>query len=162
MKPTVYIETTIPSLLTAWPSRDLIVAADQQTTRRWWETRRGQFQTFVSEFVLDEAGQGDKEAAAQRLRVLAECELLKATDEVRSLTLALLDAGLIPRKAAADAAHIAVAAVHGMDFLLTWNCRHIANAMIADRVRAVCRERGCKSPIICTPHELMLPLSHET
>ena len=90
MKPTVYIETTIPSLLTAWPSRDLIVAADQQMTRRWWETRRGQFQLFVSEFVLDEAGQGDKEAAAQRLQVLAECELLKATDEVRSLTLSLI------------------------------------------------------------------------
>lgn len=162
MKPKVYLETTIPSLLTAWPSRDLIVAADQQTTRRWWETRRGQFQLFISEFVLDEAGQGDKDAAAQRLQVLAECELLKATEEVRSLTLALLDAGLIPRKAVADAAHIAVAAVHGMDFLLTWNCRPIANAMIGDRVRAVCAQHACKSPTICTPHELMIPLSHET
>jgi hypothetical protein len=157
MKPTVYLETTIPSLLTAWPSRDLIVAADQQVTRQWLETRRRHFELFVSDFVLDEAGQGDSNAAAQRLQVLEECGVLQATDAVEALTTGLLDAGLIPRKAAADAAHIAVAAVHGMDFLLTWNCRHIANAMIAERVRAICAQLGYKAPNICTPHELMIP-----
>lgn len=157
MKPKVYLETTIPSLLVARPSRDLIMAADQQTTLEWWKTRRGKFQLFVSELVLEESAKGDRALAAQRLATIVQCQVLEATDAARSLTLALLDSGLIPGKAAADAAHIAVAAVHGMDFLLTWNCRHIANAMTVDRVRDLCAQRGFPSPVICTPYELMIP-----
>jgi hypothetical protein len=157
MKPKVYLETTIPSLLVARPGRDLIVAADQQTTLEWWDTRRGRFQLFVSELVLEEAAKGDRLLAGRRLAAIAPCGVLKASDAARLLTVQLLASGLIPGKAAADAAHIALAAVHGMDFLLTWNCRHIANAMTVDRVRELCAREGFPAPVICTPYELMLP-----
>jgi len=156
MKPRVYLETTIPSLLTAWPSRDLLIAADQQATREWWETRRKKFQLFVSELVLEEAGKGDEAAAKLRLEALIGCDILPATDAAQTLTTAMLAARVVPHKASADAAHIAMAAVHGMDFLLTWNCRHIANAMIAEQVRAICAREGCNAPVICTPNELMI------
>jgi hypothetical protein len=156
VKPRVYVETTIPSLLVARPSPLLRVANDQQMTREWWDTRRGKFELFVSELVLEEAARGDRAFAAQRLAAIAHCRILKATDEARSLTLELLDSGLIPAKAAADAAHIAVAAVQGMDFLQTWNCRHIANAMTVDQVRELCALSGFPAPVICTPYELML------
>lgn len=115
------------------------------------------FQLFVSELVLEESARGDRALAAQRLAVIAQCQVVEATDAARSLTLELLGSGLIPTKAAVDAAHIALAAVHGMDFLLTWNCRHIANAMTVDRVRDLCARRGFPPPVICTPYELMLP-----
>ena len=156
MKPKVYLETTIPSLLVARPSRDLIIAADQQTTLEWWKTRRAKFQLFVSELVLEESAKGDRSLAAQRLATIAHCQVLEATDAARSLTLTLLASGLIPGKTAADAAYLAVAAVHGMDFLLTWNCRHIANAMTVDRIREFCAEAGFPAPVFCTPCELML------
>jgi hypothetical protein len=156
MKPKVYLETTIPSLLTAWPSRDLVIAGQQQVTRDWWGTRRNDFQLFVSELVLEEAGLGDSAAAALRLEAVAGCALLAATKETQELARALLASRLIPPDAAADAAHIAVAAVHGMDFLLTWNCRHIANATLVEPVRAVCLRGGFPAPVICTPVELMI------
>ena len=156
MKPTVHIETTIPSLLTARPSRDVWIAGQQQATRDWWETRRKDFRLFISELVLDEAGMGDATAAAPRLKALADCRVLIVTDATEALTNALLATRLIPPKAAADAVHIAVAAVHHMDFLLTWNCRHIANATIVDRIRAVCLREGYPPPLICTPNELMV------
>jgi len=157
MKPKVYLETTIPSLLVARPSPMLRVANDQQMTREWWETRRGEFQLFVSELVLQESARGDRALAAQRRVIIAPCRVLEATDAARSLTVELLASGLIPAKAAADAVHIAVAAVHGMDFLLTWNCRHIANAMTVDCIRELCGRQGFPAPVICTPYELMLP-----
>jgi len=157
LTPKVYLETTIPSLLVARPSPLLRVANDQQMTREWWDTRRDKFQLFVSELVLQEAARGGRAFAAQRLAAVAQCRIQEATDAAQSLTLELLNSGLIPANAAADAAHIAVAAVQGMDFLLTWNCRHIANAMIVDRVRALCARRGFPAPVICTPYELMLP-----
>jgi hypothetical protein len=157
VKPKVYLETTIPSLLVARPSPLLRVANVQQVTREWWDARRGKFQLFVSELVLQEAARGDSTFAAERLAVIAQCRILEASAAAQSLTLRLLDSGLIPGKAAADTAHIAIAAAHGLDFLLTWNCRHIANAMTGDRVRALCSRHGFPAPVICTPYELMLP-----
>ena len=155
MKPKVYLETTIPSLLTAWPSRDLIIAADQQSTRDWWENRRQDFELFISPEVLGEAAQGDPEAARLRLEVLATLPVLAATQEVEELTRIILTTGLIPPRATRDAAHIAFAAVHEMDFLLTWNCRHIHNAMISRRLAEVCAAQGYTLPVLCTPRELM-------
>jgi len=152
---TVYLETTIPSYLTAWPSRDLIVAAHQRLTREWWDTRHDRFELYVSQFVLDEAGGGDELAAAQRLQVLVALPLLDINEDVTDLAVALLAAGAVSGAAALDAAHIAVAAVHAMDFLLTWNCRHIANAESIPAVRRVCTELGYECPTICTPEELM-------
>jgi predicted nucleic acid-binding protein len=156
MKPKVYLETTIPSLLTAWPSRDLIIAADQQLTKEWWRTRRRDFELFVSQVVLDEAAEGDKAAAAGRLAEIGGLPILEVNGEVEEVARALLNSGLIPVKASNDALHLAVAAVHKMHFLLTWNCRHLANAAIGGQLASTCRQAGFEMPVICTPKELML------
>src|SRR5258708_7887724 len=155
MKPLLYLETTIPSCLTSRRGRVLIVASDRQMTRDWWETRKGGFQLFISQLVVDEAGGGDPAAARERLKAIQHLPLLDITPEVAELAAAILDSGKIPRKAATDAAHIAIAAVHGMDFLVTWNCVHIANAAIAKALAAICREHGWECPVICTPEELL-------
>ena len=155
MKSRLYVETTIPSYLTSWPSRDLVVAGHQQITREWWATRRDDFQLFISQLVVDEAGAGDPVAARKRLKVLEGLPLLDITPEVAEVASSILASGKVPRKAATDAAHIAIAAVHGMDFLVTWNCVHIANAVIAKSLVSICREHGYECPVICTPEELM-------
>ncbi len=155
MKPRLYLETTIPSYLTAWPSRDLITAAHQQITKDWWRIRRDAFDVFASQFVLDEAAFGDQVAAQLRMAVLQSFPLLELSDEVAMVTSALLKSGIIPVKAAGDASHIAICAVHSIDYLMTWNCRHIANATIIKTVRKVCEEYGFTCPIICTPEELL-------
>ena len=155
MKPTVYIETTIPSLLTAWPSRDVEIAAQQVATREWWEARRQNFDLYVSPEVLSEAAQGDAEAARLRLEAIAALPVLAANDDVEALTQRILLTGVIPPRATRDAAHIAFASVYAMDFLLTWNCRHIHNAMISRRLAAACAASGFTLPVLCTPRELM-------
>lgn len=156
MKPTVYLETTIFSLLTAWPSRDVEIAWQQIATREWWEKRRMDFELFVSSEVLGEAAQGDADAARVRLEAIATLPVLAVTNEVEELTRRILATGLIPPRATRDAAHIAFASVHGMDFLLTWNCRHIHNAMISRRLSGVCAAMGFTLPVLCTPRELMV------
>jgi hypothetical protein len=158
MKPTVYIETTIPSLLTARTSRDVEIAGQQIATRKWWEKRREAFDLYISSEVLKEAGRGDQEAARQRLDALAECKILAATDTAEALAARIPSTGLIPVRAASDAVHIAYAAAHGMDFLLTWNCRHILNAFNERRLAAVCAGMGTSLPVLCTPPELMAAL----
>ena len=151
----VYLETTIPSYLTAWLSRDLVMAAHQQTTREWWETRRQDFELFVSQFVIDEAGLGDPDAARRRLELLADMPLLDASEKVYTLANELLTRVPLPPKAAADSLHIAIATVNGMDYLLTRNCTHIANAALRASIEVVCRENGYEPPVICTPEELL-------
>jgi hypothetical protein len=154
MKQTLYLETTIPSYVTSRPSRDLIIAGHQQVTKEWWEKRRDAFQIYISQLVIDEAGAGDPGAAQERMQVIKDFSVLDITPEVGLLASGILASGILPRKAATDAAHIAIAAVHGMDFLLTWNCVHIANAAIAKAVANTCRQRGFECPVICTPEEL--------
>jgi hypothetical protein len=156
MKPKVYLETTIPSLLVARPSRDLSIAGQQQATRDWWNERRRRYELFVSVLVMTEAERGDVLAAKERLARLKECQVLPYPKEAQDLTRALLSSRLIPPRAEIDAAHVATAAVHGMHFLLTWNCRHIANAAISEKLRDVCARNGFPAPVICTPHELMV------
>jgi hypothetical protein len=155
MKPKVYLETTIPSYLMAWPSRDLVTAAHQQITREWWETRRQDFDLFISQMVIDEASAGDREAAARRLEILAALPLLDPGNEAAELAQALIEHVPLPESAAADALHIAIAVVNGMDYLLTWNCTHIANAALRSKIEAVSRSQGFEVPIICTPEELL-------
>ncbi|MCK5682996.1 type II toxin-antitoxin system VapC family toxin [bacterium] len=155
MKAKVYIETSIPSYLTARPSNDIRAMANQNTTLEWWENRRGDFEIFISEFVIAELSQGDPEAAARRLKAIEAIPELDINDEVRQLGKLLISEGPIPEKAEMDAFHIAVAAVNGMDYLLTWNCKHIANAVMRSRVENVCHNHGYLPPIICTPQELM-------
>lgn len=155
MKPKVYIETSIASYLTARPSNDIRAAANQNTTIEWWETRRTCFDLFISEFVVAEAALGHMEAASRRMVAIEGIPELEVTEEVRVLGKAFITEGPIPPKAEIDAYHIAVAAVHGIEYLLTWNCTHIANAAIRSKVEFVCREHGYEPPIICTPQELM-------
>jgi hypothetical protein len=154
MKPRLYLETTIPSYLTSRPSRDLIVAGHQQTTKDWWEARRHAFEPYISQLVVDEAGAGDPAAARERLKVVEGLPLLDITPAVAELASDILAMRIIPHKAATDAAHIAIAAVHSMDFLVTWNCVHIANAAIVKALVAVCRKHAWECPVICTPEEL--------
>jgi hypothetical protein len=132
----------------------LIVAAHQQIIHDWWETRLDDFEVYISQFVLDEAGAGDAEAAAKRLALLASFPLLDATPEALHLARALVERGAIPPRKATDAAHIAVATVHHIQFLLTWNCTHLANAEILAQVQAICAQLGYAAPIVCTPEEL--------
>lgn len=117
--------------------------------------RRQAFDLYVSQEVLKEAARGDAEAARDRLAALAECRILAATDMAEALTERILFTGLIPARAASDAVHIGYAAAHGMDFLLTWNCRHILNAVIQRRLAGVCLAMGLTLPVLCTPSELM-------
>jgi hypothetical protein len=151
----VYIETTTTSHLAAPPSRDLQVAAHQQATHDWWRSRRQQFECFISQVVLDEAAAGDAGAAAARQLLMDQLAVLEVTEEAERLTAAIVAAGAMPSRAVRDAAHIAVAAVNAVDYLLTWNCRHLANAQIMRKVAVVCNSSGLAMPLICTPEELM-------
>lgn len=153
MKPRVYIETTVLSYLTALPSRDLVHAAHQQLTVEWWAVRDA-YELFVSDAVLAEARLGDPAAAARRLAAARPLVVLAASGEAQDLASEMLAAAAMPRKAAVDAVHVAIAAVNGMDFLLTWNCTHIANAAMRPRIESVCRSAGFEPPTICTPEEL--------
>ncbi len=155
MKRRVYIETTVASYLTARPSRDLIVAAHQELTIEWWAKHRVRFDLYISDIVLREAAKGDTLAASKRLAELSGIDVLALDDHSRDLASAFMERRLIPEKAVEDALHVAVATAQGMDFLLTWNCRHIANAEVVERLEAVCSELGYRMPILCTPEQLM-------
>lgn len=152
---TVYIETTFLSYLVARPSRDLLVAAHQQATKDWWIERRGEFECYVSQVVLDEAAAGDPQEAKARMQMIGDFPVLEITEEAESLAMRIMESGAIPPNAVRDAAHIAVATVNQMDYLLTWNCKHLANAQIIRRVAVVCNQEGYDMPVICTPEELM-------
>jgi hypothetical protein len=151
----VYIETSIVSYLTARPSSDLLAAAWQKVTIDWWDTQRQRFDLFVSGIVVEEAGRGGSIAAVRRIEALAGIPLLAITDEVLAFSEALIQAGALPRKALGDSLHIAVSAVHGIDYLLTWNYRHIDNAETKPIIRKVCLANSYSYPEICTPRELM-------
>jgi len=155
IKPKVYVETTIVSYLTARLSRDLVTAAHQQITEQWWKDRRLAFDLFASQAVIDEAGEGDETMVGLRLKVLEELPLLDITEEVSSFAEELIRVGPMPRKAAIDAVHVAASVVHRIDYLLTWNCKHLANAAIRVKIDQMCRSRSYSSVVICTPEELM-------
>jgi predicted nucleic acid-binding protein len=155
MKAKLYLETTIPSYLVRRPSRDLLVAAHQQITREWWDWRRTEFDLYVSELVLQEVRAGDPQLASKRLEVLSGVPVLAASEEIISMAEDLITVGPIPRRATGDAAHIAIATVYGCEYLLTWNCRHIANAELQRAIRRVVEQYGYAVPTLCTPEELM-------
>ena len=151
----IYIETTIPSYLTARPSRDIVQAARQQLTREWWDVERRNYDLCISQIVLDEAAVGDAEAAQRRMAVIDTLPLLDLTFEVDGLAETIMQSGLLPASASRDAVHIAVTAVHQVHFLLTWNCRHIANATIFRDLQHIIMSAGYDVPVICTPEELL-------
>lgn len=152
---TVYIETSVISYLTARTARDVLAAAWQDTTNRWWDNQRGRFEVFTSQLVVEEVSQGDAGAAQRRLQVLKDLPHLSMSDPVTQLAGDLVKEGALPETAMNDALHVAIAAYHGVDYLLTWNCRHIDNAEMRPLIRSVCTIKGYTCPEICTPLELM-------
>jgi hypothetical protein len=153
MRPKIYLETTIASYLTARTSRNILVAAHQQITRRWWR-RRNRFELFVSQAVLQEAARGDAVVAARRLAAMEGLPVLAVGSAATELSERLVRSCALPPKAQMDAVHIAVSVLNGMDYLLTWNCTHIANATLRGKIEETCRDEGLQAPIICTPEEL--------
>ncbi|MCE2543916.1 MAG: type II toxin-antitoxin system VapC family toxin [Acidobacteria bacterium] len=154
-KKTVYIETSVVSYLTARPTSDLLPAAWQKITADWWETRRNRFDLMTSKVTLDEAGRGDAGASARRLAALSDIPVLPITGAVSDLADKLVQGGALPAKALNDALHVAVSGVHGVDYLLTWNYRHLDNAEARPVIRRICSRYGYGGPEICTPRELM-------
>lgn len=151
----MYIETTIVSYLTARPSRDVVVAGRQALTADWWASCRERYDVFVSALVVDEAGDGDAEAARARLTAIAGVPALNVDDESLALANLLVDAGPMPKEYPEDALHIAICAVNGIDYLVTWNCAHLANAVLRRQVERFLEKQGYACPGICTPEELM-------
>ncbi|MBA3922749.1 MAG: type II toxin-antitoxin system VapC family toxin [Nostocaceae cyanobacterium] len=155
MSQTAYIETSIFGYLTARSTKNLILAANIEVTRDWWANYRGSVDIYVSQLVLDEAALGDEKIATQRLDILQNLALLEPNEVAEELVTAFLTKSNLPPKAANDAAHIAIATVHSMNYLLTWNCKHIANAHIQKKLRQICSDFGYDLPTICTPYEMM-------
>jgi len=151
----IYIETSIVSHATSRPSSDANIATLQMQARDWWRIERPKFDLVTSQLVINEASAGNLEAAADRLRLLEGLRLVPITDEVHEIADALISASVMPRTAAADALHVAAAAFAGVDYLLTQNCRHIANAHILPRVYAILADRGYGGLLICTPAEFL-------
>ena len=154
---TVYIETTIIGHIAGRILRDPLAAARQRVTRNWWRDNTTRYTVFISQLVLDECADGDPSAAAERLEVMKDIDLIESSDEVDALAAALIAGKAIPASEPRDAFHIAISAVNGIRYLMTWNFRHIANASLRGRIEQVCREAGFEPPIICTPDELMGP-----
>jgi hypothetical protein len=153
--PTLYVETSIVSYLRSRPSAQVVAAARQLLTRKWWETERPNYELVTSQYVLDEAADGDAEVASVRLAALAGVPLLPVENAILSIADEILRKAILPRSASVDALHIAMVAHHQVDYLLTWNCSHIANAKILPMVFDVLDGRGLPRPIICTPEELL-------
>ncbi|MDH4187060.1 MAG: type II toxin-antitoxin system VapC family toxin [Nitrospira sp.] len=150
----VYVETSVISYYAARPSQDIVTAARQTITQEWWNEARGRYESYISVLVVEEAKAGDAVAAQRRSDALSGLPILEINDATVSLAKHLIDGGLIPETSAEDALHIAVATVHGMDFLLTWNFRHINNAEMKARIGAAIEALGYECPIICSPEEL--------
>jgi hypothetical protein len=151
----IYIESTIPSYVVARPARHLLQAARQQLTKDWWDFKRAQHELFISQVVLDEITSGEADMARRRLMLVRGIPLLEAHASANALGREILRSGLLPASADGDAAHIALATVHEMDILLTWNCRHIANVAIQQRLRRLVEQSGCTLPSLATPEEFM-------
>lgn len=154
MAETVYLETSIFGYLTARPSQNLILVANVEVTREWWQLQKNNFQLYVSQVVLDEVSRGDLTIASQRVQLVQSISALSVTRNSISLGKQFLAKTNLPQKAELDTLHIAIATVHGLDYLLTWNCKHIANAKIQKKLAQVANDFGFKLPILCTPYEL--------
>ena len=152
---TVYLETTIVGHIAGRLHPDPLVAARQGVTRDWWRNHASKFAVFISQLVLDECAAGDPTAAAERFEVIDGVDLLESSDDVDALADALISGMAIPASEPRDAFHIAISAVNGVQYLMTWNFKHIANASLRSRIERICRDAGYEPPIICTPDELM-------
>ena len=154
MKPKLYVETSIISYLTSRPNRDVVVTANQQLTQEWWENRQD-FDLFISQLVIDEISKGEIEMAKMRLDLVQDIPFVDFNDEAKNLAEEILRQNILPQKATLDVFHIATTTVHKLDFLLTSNCKHIANAFIFRRIEKICLDFGYEPPIVCTPQEIL-------
>ena len=155
MNRSVYIESSVISYLAAWPSRDLVIAGHQAITAEWWDNHRLRYDAYVSPLVVEEISAGDASAAEERLRVIADIPSVSIAAEAESLASALLASNAVPANSARDALHIAIAATQGMDYLVTWNFKHINNASTRTMVVNVVSNSGLVCPVLCSPEELM-------
>ena len=152
---TVYIETSVVSYLRQRPSSQVVMAAHQLLTHKWWDTERTNYELVVSQYVLDEASAGNPTLAAERLQLLDGIPLLPDAPEITRIADEIMSRAILPAKAQVDALHIATVAHHRIQYLLTWNCKHIANAKILPRIHQVLTDAGVPIPVICTPEELL-------
>ena len=155
MKESIYIETSVVSYYVSKPSRDIIVLAHQQITSEWWPKAVKRFDVYISEVVVEEAAAGNKESAEQRLNKLKGFLHLELTEKVEKIAQIYMEKLSIPKKSLRDAAHLAVASVHNIDYLVTWNCVHLANGEIIKKLLKINEKLSIKTPVICTPEELM-------
>ncbi|MGR3304164.1 MAG: type II toxin-antitoxin system VapC family toxin [Candidatus Scalindua sp.] len=155
MKSSVYIETSIVSYYTSRPNRDIIIAARQQQTHDWWNSQMKNFDVFISKMTLDEIADGDTTAAEKRLHVVKKFPLLDLNKAVFILSEGLILSKVMPKEYPEDALHVAVAAAHGIEFILTWNFAHINNAATKRNIEIYISNHGYECPVICTPEELM-------
>jgi len=155
MNPSVYIETSVIGYLTSWPRPDATMAGHQNTTKLWWSTAAERFDLFVSQLVVRECSEGDAAAVKDRLGSIVALPVLPITLEAEALAQALIQGRAVPESQPNDALHIALAAVHGVQYLVSWNFRHIVNASLRPAIERVCRDRGYDPPILCTPEELL-------
>lgn len=152
---TVYVETSIISYLRQKPSTQVVLAARQLLTHQWWNDERSHYQLVASQFVIDEASAGDPTLAAERLQLLAGIPLLPLDPVIADIADEIMSRAILPEKARTDALHIATVAHHRIQYLLTWNCRHIANARILPRIHDVLIDLLIPVPVICTPEEMV-------
>ena len=155
MKPSVYVETTIISYLTSRPSRDLVVAAHQQITADWWENVRSEVECYISPFVIQEVSRGDKEMVKRRLEAAQGMSVLALNGDIQRLAEEYVAAIKLPERATLDAFHLAIAAWYKVDYVLSWNCKHIASGRVQKLLQGVNGELNIHTPILCTPEELM-------
>ena len=155
MKESIYLETTVVSYYTSKPSRDIIVLAHQEITRQWWSMAIKRYDVFISEVVTEEAMLGNQEAVKRRLEELKDFSHLKLNDKVEGMAQVYMEKLEIPEKSFRDAAHLAVASVHNIDYLVTWNCTHLANGKVIKKLMKINESFGIHTPIICMPEELM-------
>lgn len=160
-KPSVYIETSFVSYLTNRLSNDYLISAHQRVTRDWWERRRQLFELCISQVVSQEIREGDSQASSRRVQAVRDITELELTPKAVELAKDFVKKGALPSKAFNDALHVAIAAINGIDYILTWNCTHIANGEIIHVIMGICEEHEYKTPLIFTPLELMGDESHE-
>ena len=153
--PRAYIESSVPSFYVARPSRQLAIVAKQQATKDWWDGGCSGLDLVTSLETLDEIAKGDSEKAQERLDLVSAMPILEVTEDVADLADELVESGIVPKRAASDAIHIAVASVHAVEFLVTWNFRHIANPFLRERIRNLVTEKGFRMPTMCSPEELL-------
>jgi predicted nucleic acid-binding protein len=155
MKKRVYIETTVVSYFTAQPSRDLLIAGHQEATRELWSRLAEDYETYISALVYEEARRGDPGQSRMRLRAVKPFRMLDIDEDARALAERIISGRAIPGEHPEDALHLAVAAVNGMEILITWNFAHLNNPFTRGRVRQVVESEGYRCPEICSPDELL-------